>query len=89
MGDMGDFWRDVKQASREHKGRVMPERVAEIRALRERGYRVEELNAGIQFRINGTLDLYPVHRRWHFIPANSRGRYIRALDIVARKIGRR
>lgn len=87
MGDMGDFWRDVKKASREHKSEVLPQRIAEIRALEAKGYRVVEMNAGVQFRINGKLDLYPVHRKWHFIPANSRGRYIKVENIVGRKLG--
>lgn len=87
LDDMGEYWRDVKEASKEHKARVMPDRIAEIRALEGQGYTVRELNPGVQYRINGKLDLYPVHRRWHFIPANSRGRYVKVEHIVGRKLG--
>ena len=37
-----------------------------------------------QFRVDGRLDLYPIHRRWHDIKTNRRGTYSTALAVAIR-----
>jgi hypothetical protein len=46
----------------------------EIKALKKRGYQVEELTP-YQFRVECVLDLYPVRRRFHNIANQERGEY--------------
>lgn len=82
--DTGDVFRAMRQARREHLNEVLPGRNAEIEALTDRGYTVTRLQGA--YRINGVLDLYPVRRRWHLIPTNSRGWYDTAIAIVERKL---
>lgn len=80
---------DVAIALRDHlRGRrdaILPIRQAEILALRDHGYTVEQ-KTPYHFRINGTLDLFPVHLRFHFIPTNTRGRYRTAITIAEGKL---
>lgn len=49
-------------------------RVKEIWALLKKGHKVSQLTP-YQFRINGVLDLFPVHCRYRNIKTNKRGFY--------------
>jgi hypothetical protein len=75
VSEIGDDFKALREVHRAYVQRVLPERQAEILALRERGYDVVERDDGYCFRIDRMLDLYPVHRRYHFIPTNKRGGY--------------
>ena|SRR5690554_5901740 len=38
-------------------------------------FKVEPLNRGFQLRIEDTMDVYPVNRRWHWLPTGERGQW--------------
>lgn len=84
MADMREAWDDYKQAQRARRRMRLPERQAEIRALTGKGFDVREFNSGYQFRINGELDLFPVHRRYHHVPTQQRGPYENALSTAVK-----
>lgn len=73
-----EMWRDHRRDQQERRRERLPDRQHEIFALREHGFTVVELSA-FQFRIDGQLDLYPTHRRYHYLPWNRRGGYREAL----------
>lgn len=79
MGDAGEIWEGYREAQQARRRIRLPIRQQEILALRGKGYDVVEMNDGYCFRIDGKLDLYPIHRRWHFLPRNVRGDYKNAL----------
>lgn len=72
--DDATFWRDVRQAQQLRRAERLPGRQEEIEHLKLSGFTVRKLT-DYQFRINGTLDLFPIHRRWHNIKTGKRGSY--------------
>jgi hypothetical protein len=38
-------------------------------------HEVRDLNQGYQYRVDGKLDIYPTHRRWHLLRTGQRGEY--------------
>ena len=58
-------------------------RIAEILALREKGFNVTMVSKH-QFRIDGRLDLFPIHRRFYVLPTLKRGTYRVALTVAVR-----
>jgi hypothetical protein len=83
--EITEMWRAARREQQDRRHARLPVRTAEIEALRANGYTVQRLT-DYQFRINGRLDLFPIHRRWHDIKANRRGSYVSALAIVKRKL---
>ncbi len=63
---------EYKEAQRERRLKRLPIRTAEILALRSEGYRVVQ-KTEYHFRINGTIDLWPIHNRFHILKTNQRG----------------
>lgn len=84
MSEQVEIFREMREMRREERDRVLPDRIAEILALEADGYRVQKLNSGFQYRINGKFDLYPVHRRWHHLASGARGWYLTAKSIAER-----
>ena len=85
--DMGDAWREYRRAQQQRRGDRLGPRTAEIEALAGKGFDVRTLSA-YQFRIDGTLDLYPIHRRFHHLPTQQRGGYRHPLDVAMRFLRR-
>lgn len=52
-----------------------------IERLRALGHEIEE-KTDYHFRVNGTLDVYPVNRRYHDIKKNERGGYRDVINFV-------
>ena len=69
--EMWGEYRSQQKARRE--GRV-PVRRAQILRLRKHGFRVEELTPYC-YRVNGVIDLYPTHNRYHNLSNGRRGGY--------------
>ncbi len=69
--DAEDFkeYREAQQLRRKER---LPVRQQEIEALSELGYEVKRLT-DYQYRINGFIDLYPIHNRWHNLKTGKRG----------------
>ena len=72
VGHESKDWRAYREAQQARRATRLPIRTEAILALREEGFRVEP-QTPYQFRINGRLDLYPVHNRWHDTKTNQRG----------------
>lgn len=81
-------WDDYERAQKNRRLDRMPERRAEVEALRDKGYDVMELAFG-HFRIDGKLDLYLLHRRFHFLPTGERGGYDKAKQVAPEWLRRR
>lgn len=87
-GTVVDAWNEYERAQKNRRSDRMPKRRAEVEALRGKGYDVRELAFG-HFRIDGKLDLYLLHRRFHFLPTDERGGYIKAAQIAPELLRRR
>lgn len=74
MGDMGEIWKGHREAQRARRAERLPKRTEEIEGLRRSGFTVEPLTP-YQFRIDGALDFYPIHRRYHVLATGRRGTY--------------
>lgn len=72
------FWQQYREEQKQRRADRLPDRKAEIEALSPL-VNVEK-KTDYQYRINDTLDLYPIHRRFHNIKTGKRGNYTRYLD---------
>jgi len=79
------LWRDHRQAQQARRRMRLPKRTDEIVALRNKNFDVRELTP-YQFRVDGRLDLYPIHRRYHDTQTGERGNYTSALSIALRRL---
>lgn len=69
-----ELWREYRRAQQQRRADRLPIRSAEIEDLSRPGYKVRKLT-DYQFRVNGVLDLFPIHRRYHNIKTGRRGGY--------------
>lgn len=86
--DVSAMWKDHRKAQQDRRAARLPVRSDDIRRVETAGYAVRELTP-YQFRIDGRLDLYPIHKRWHDIKTNRRGSYRSetALAVAVRILG--
>jgi hypothetical protein len=73
MGDEGEFWNAVNEASRKHKGKNLEEQWPILDELVRSG-QAKELTH-YQYRIDGKFDVYPANKRFHILSTGKRGRY--------------
>jgi hypothetical protein len=64
--------RDYRDAQQQRRRERLPIRQQEIESLT--GVEVKKLNE-YQFRVNGKIDLYPIHHRYHILKSGKRGSY--------------
>jgi hypothetical protein len=76
--------KDYREAQQKRRADRLPIRQKEIEALAPE-YEVRKLT-DYQYRINGILDLYPIHQNWHNIKTNKRGNYKAVIEIVKKQI---
>lgn len=69
--DSEDF-KDYREQQKERRLKRLPVRTEAILALSELGYIVDK-KTDYHFRINETLDIFPIHVRFHNIKTNKRG----------------
>jgi hypothetical protein len=67
-----DEWGWYKREQQARRAKWLPIRTEEILHLKVQGYEVEQ-KTEYHFRINGVLDLWPIHNRWHDLRTNKRG----------------
>lgn len=67
-----EYWTAYQADQRARRQKRIPTRVQALMGLKASGYTVEALTAYC-FRINGVLDVFPVHNRWHDLRTNTRG----------------
>lgn len=83
---MGAVYRFMRREQQERRAKRLPVRVQEIMDLEAKGFGVRKLT-DYQFRIDGKLDLFPIHRRFHHLATGKRGCYQDAAFIVATYCG--
>ena len=81
MSEDGDLWRNHRKTQQERRAHRLPHRTIQILSLSKEGYWVKQLSA-YQFRINGVLDVYPIHNRWHDTKTGQRGGYADAKTFI-------
>ena len=74
MSEMGEFWKDYRDDQKDRRQKRLPEKTKEIYDLEQFGY-VIEIKTEYQFRVNGAVDLFPIHKRYHDLRSNRRGNY--------------
>lgn len=82
--DETEIWKEYRRAQRQRRRNRLSPRIDAIVALRAKGYDVQELNGGYQFRIDGALDLYPIHQRYHDLRTQTRGGYKDPMAVAVR-----
>lgn len=78
-----EAWRTYREEQQARRARRLTPRSKKILELANEGFVVEQKTLYC-FRINGRLDLYPVHNRWHDLTTNTRGG-ARDLAVFARE----
>lgn len=76
-----EMWKDIRKDQQERRNARLPGRQAEIMGLSSNGYTVKQLTE-YQFRVNGKIDLYPIHKRYHVLSTERRGTYRNCLEFV-------
>lgn len=76
-----EMWRDYRQQQQARRRIRLPIRTQEILDLRAKNFTVDQVTE-YQFRIDGKLDLYPTHKRFHNLKTGKRGHYITAIAIA-------
>lgn len=66
-----DFYKEAQKSRRETR---LPIRRRQILGLRSKGFNVRELTP-YQYRINGEIDVYPIHNKFHNLKSGRRGGY--------------
>lgn len=79
---------EYKRAQANRRADRLAEYREDVLALRRSGYDVREFRPD-HFRIDGKLDLYTLHRRFHFLPTDERGGYMKARECAAEWLRRR
>lgn len=77
MGEINEdseFWKQYREEQKERRKNRLPELVLEIYSAGGSFGPVQKLTE-YQFRINGKIDIYPIHKRYHIIKTGKRGSY--------------
>ena len=77
------LWTEYRRAQRDRRRARLPGRVEDIQHLVAKGFTVAELTP-YHYRVDGALDLFPVHRRYHHLPSGKRGGYTNTTAIAVR-----
>ena len=67
-----ETWTQWKHDQQKRRAKRLPVRTEEILALKLQGYEVEQ-KTEYHFRINGRVDVWPIHNRWHDLKTQERG----------------
>lgn len=70
----GELFKKMREEQQKRRKERLPERTNEILSLKDSGYTVVKIT-DYQYRINGLVDIYPIHRRYHILKTNKRGEY--------------
>lgn len=76
-----ELWNEYRAEQKARRAERLPLRQQEIDALTADGFRIER-KSEYHFRVNGALDLWPTHNRYHDLKRNKRGGYRSASDFV-------
>ena len=70
--DESESWDQYKAEQKLRREIRLPIRTEEIHQLED--YEIQKLSE-YQYRINGLIDIYPIHARFHILRKNKRGNY--------------
>ena len=70
--DVSEMWREQREAQQARRFARLPKRVERLLALRAEGFEIEQ-KSPYHFRVNGRLDVWPVHNRYHDLKLKKRG----------------
>lgn len=85
--EVSELWREHRRAQQQRRADRLPQRTEEILALRGKGFTVEQ-KTDYHFRVDGTLDLFPIHRRYHHLKTNTRGSYQNPMAVAVKFLRR-
>ena len=78
-------WARYKFEQKQRRQERLPVRIREILGCRKNGYEDKRMTT-YHDRINGVIDLYPIHNRWHDVRTNERGGYRRVLELLKERL---
>lgn len=81
VNETTEMWKEIRKDQQDRRAARLPGRQQEILALSVDGFSVKQMTE-YQFRIDGKIDLYPIHRRYHVLAGGRRGTYRNALSFV-------
>lgn len=67
-----ETWTQYKHNQQQRRQSRLPIRTRDILQLKAAGYDIEQ-KTPYHFRVNGILDLWPIHNRWHDLRTGERG----------------
>jgi hypothetical protein len=73
VNETTEFWRDYRHEMQERRAKRLPGQQKEIEDLQPE-FDVRMITE-YQFRVNESVDLYPVRRRYHVLANGRRGRF--------------
>jgi hypothetical protein len=76
-----ELWKEYRTEQQERRANRLPVRTKQILSLRDKGYQVEK-KTPYQYRINNTLDIFPIHNLYHDIRLNKRGGFQNVVKFV-------
>lgn len=83
--ELSEHYRGIRAAKAARLAAGREKETKNILALIGQGFAVEQLTP-FHFRVNGMLDLFPTRKLYHDLRTNTRGEYVKALDIVQKVI---
>lgn len=86
--DVKEAWREYREEQVVRRQERLPRRTAQLLTLRNEGFEIEQ-KSPYQFRVNGVLDVWLTHNRYHDIKANKRGGFPDVAVFVRRFFARR
>ncbi len=81
MNDENEMWKEYRGEQRDRRTERVIDRTSQILSLKEEGFDIEQKSA-FHVRVNGRLDLWPTHNRFHDIRRNKRGGYGDVIQFV-------
>lgn len=66
--------KDYRREQQERRAKRLPIRTDEIMELGKVGWEIVKFT-DYQYRINGKIDVYPIHRKYHILKGGKRGTY--------------
>lgn len=81
-----EYFKNYRDRQKERRDERMNERLKEVFHLEGLGFSVKELVFG-HFRVNGQLDIFPMHNKYHHLAKNERGTYENMVGFVKTQLG--
>ena len=67
-----NYWKDYKATQQQRRNKRLPVRIGALLSLEKQGFTVKKITSR-HYRINGRLDVWPLHSRYHDLQLDARG----------------